>query len=106
MKETLLKNPGGIGHEITTSGPHPSPSKGSFVYKPEFSIWSGGYVSEGFEPLVVAWTTGNRTVLLPDQGFLMTYGLVPRTVKSKHGDAIHWDDLQRPLYAGIWGRCL
>lgn len=98
MKETILKNPGGIGHEITSSGPHPSPSKGSFVYKPEFSIWSGGEASEGFEPLVVAWTTGNRTVLLPDQGFLMTYGLVPRTVKSELGDTIYWDDLQRPLY--------
>ncbi len=30
--------------------------------------------------------------MLPDQGFLMTYGLVPRLVQSKEGDVIHWDD--------------
>lgn len=98
LKESIMNRPGGIGHEVTTTGPHPSPYKGSFEYIPKFSIWAAEMVPEGLEPLVVAWTTGRRTVLAPNQGFLMTYGLTPRTVRSEHGDLIHWDDLQKPSY--------
>ena len=98
LKEMIVNRQGGIGHEITTTGPHPSPYKGSFEYTPKFSIWAGEMVPEGLEPLVVAWSTGNKTVLIPDQGFLMTYGLVPRTVRSEDGDLIHWDDPQKPRY--------
>jgi len=98
LKEAIMKSPGGIGNEVTTTGPHPSPSRGSFEYKPKFSIWAGEMVPEGLEPLVVTWNTGNRTILLPDQGFLMTYGLVPRIVNSDQGDLIYWDDLQKPHY--------
>jgi hypothetical protein len=39
-------------------------------------------VPEGLEPLIVAWQAGGRTILVPDQGFLMTYGLIPRSVQS------------------------
>jgi len=98
LKESVLSIPGGIGHEVTTTGPHPSPYKGLFDYTPGFSIWAGELAPEGLEPLVVAWVCGSRTVLLPDQGFLMTYGLIPRAVRSDDGDLIHWDDLQKPQY--------
>jgi hypothetical protein len=88
----LLNHPGGIGHKVSTSGPHPARYQGSFSYEPRFAISANRAVSGDLEPLVVGWEAGGRTVLLPDQGFLMTYGLVPRSVQSKEGDVIHWDD--------------
>src|SRR5262245_50404854 len=91
----LLARPGGIGHEVTTTGPHPSSFRGSFDYEPGFSIWAAEIVPEGLEPLIVAWQAGGRTILVPDQGFLMTYGLIPRSVQSATGDLIHWDDIAR-----------
>lgn len=92
----IIAHPSGIGTEVTTTGPHPSSYNGSFDYVPKFSIWAGEIAAEGLEPLVVSWRAGSRIILLPDQGFLMTYGLVPRSQKSENGDLIHWDDLERP----------
>ena len=94
----IIAHPGGIGTEVTTTGPHPSSYNGSFDYVPRFSIWAGEIAAKGLEPLVVSWRAGSRTILLPDQGFLMTYGLVPRSQKSENGDLIHWDDLERPYH--------
>lgn len=94
IKKDILNNPGGIGHDVSITGPHPSPFRGKFDYVPKFWIWAAEIVSQGLEPLVVAWRTGDKIVLLPDQGFLMTYGLVPRIV----GESISWDDIQRPYY--------
>ncbi len=94
----IIAHPGGIGTEVSTTGPHPSSYNGSFDYVPRFTIWAGDLAAEGLEPLVVSWKSGSRTILLPDQGFLMTYGLVPRSQKSKNGDLIHWDDLERPYH--------
>ena len=96
--QELLNHPGGIGHNVTPTGPHPSPFRGTFHYEPGFSIWAGEVVPEGLEPLVIAWEAGGRTILVPDQGFLMTYGLVPRSVQSATGDLIHWDDVTRPQH--------
>jgi len=59
-----------------------------------FFPWGISGVS--MEPLVASWKSGSRTILFPDQKFLMEYSLVPRTIKSKQGDLIHWDDLERP----------
>lgn len=96
--EQILNHPGGIGHEVTTTGPHPARFRGSFHYEPSFTIEAAGIIPEDLEPLVVAWEAGGRTVLLPDQGFLMTYGLVPRSLQSKEGDVIHWDDPTKGLH--------
>lgn len=96
--EELLARPGGIGHEVSTTGPHPAPYRGSFDYEPRFWIWAGETVDEGLEPLVVGWEAVTRSVLIPDQGFLMTYGLVPRVVQSESGDSVHWDDLAKPQH--------
>lgn len=96
LAEKIISQPDNIGTEVTTNGPHPSSYNVSFDYVPRFSIWAGDIAAEGLEPLVVSWRAGSRTILLPDQGFLMTYGLVPRSQKSERGDLIHWDDLERP----------
>ncbi len=98
LVDEIIAHPGGIGTEVTTTGPHPSSYNGSFDYEPRFSIWAGEIATEGLEPLVVSWRAGARTILLPHQGFLMTYGLVPRSEKSENGDLILWDDLERPYH--------
>jgi hypothetical protein len=89
-----LKQPGRPGYRVDTSGPHPSPvlSEPERTYRPTFWIWAGEVAPDGLEPLVVAWTSGNHTTLAADQGFLMTYGLVPRNVSHRDTFTMHWDD--------------
>lgn len=98
--EELLarRGQGGVGDEVSTSGPHPAASHGAFDYEPKFWIWAGESIPDGLEPLVVGWRAGTRSVLIPDQGFLMTYGLLPRVVQSDTGDSVHWDDLEKPQH--------
>jgi hypothetical protein len=57
--------------------------------------WTAGELGR-FETLVVSWRGANRTVLMPDQGFLMTYRLIPR-ILDRAGE-IHWDELEEPTY--------
>lgn len=90
--DAILGSPGGIGFEVSTSGPHPVDSSGAWGYVPRFWIVGNEAVPEGLEPLVVSWRSGNHYVLWPDQGFLMTYGLIPRLA----GSIVHWDDLEAP----------
>jgi hypothetical protein len=93
-----LTHPGGIGYRIDTSGPHPSPvlSEPERKYRPKCWIWAGEVAPDGLEPLVVAWMSGNQTTLVPDQGVLMTYALVPRSVDHRDTFEIHWDDPATP----------
>lgn len=95
--KAVLSQPGGIGYDVSASGPHPSNHRGNWEYTPRFWVWAGEVVPMGLEPLVVSWKMANHFVLWPDQGFLMTYGLVPRLVPTE-GDIpeLHWDDLSAP----------
>lgn len=86
--KALVKHRGCIGHEIDSPGPWPSSHKGKFNYKPSFWIKDNDW-KETIEPLIVSWESANKTIFLPDQGFLMTYGLVPRTCDSGE---LFWDD--------------
>lgn len=88
----VLESPGGIGYGVSTSGPHPLDSRGAWDYSPRFWIEAGEAVPNGLEPLVVSWRSGNHFVLWPDQGFLMTYGLIPRLADK----VMHWDDVEAP----------
>jgi len=66
-----------------------------FAYRPEFWLYlspSSGLAKA--EPLAVSWTANNRTTLLPDQGFLSAFELIPRPIN----DEILWDDLSKPQY--------
>lgn len=90
----LRNHKGCIGFQASSSGPIPFLDHRDAPYKPYF--WIGGRKqSEYFEPLVVRWESTGKTVLLPDQGFLMTYGLMPRY--SDTGD-VFWDDLANGVY--------
>src|SRR5439155_5444411 len=96
LLDAVLQAPGGIGHDVSASGPHPSPFGGAWDYSPRFWVFGGEQVPEGLEPLAVSWRSGSHFVLLPDQGFLMTYGLVPRVVSTSKDYLVHWDDAEAP----------
>ena len=96
---TILSTPGSIGYEVSATGPHISLANGadSPGYQPRFWIFGGEAAPDGLEPLVVSWTSANTTVLRIDQGFVMTYGLVPRVIRHPDGQIDeHWDDNEEP----------
>ena len=92
--QTVLNNRGGIGYKVEARGPRPGVTKGD-AFKSDFWIRGIGG-AERFEPLVVSWEYHNKTVMLPDNGLLMCYGLCPRIVKNP--DQIIWDNLALPEY--------
>jgi len=101
LVETLLGRYGAIGNQVQASGPHPSVDMedGPRRYKPRFWIFGGEIAHDGFEPLVVAWRSSDKTFLSIDQGFLMTYALMPRFTDIREGHIeVHWDDLAEPVY--------
>ena len=88
----VLETPGGIGHGVRCNGPYPGVGpKGGF--RPSF--WVDGPGGVKFKTLINTWHQHNKTVLVPDNGLLMCYGLVPRAVQD---GAIYWDDPRRPVY--------
>ena len=69
MPELFIRRGCDIGHEVDSSGPWPSASKGEFHYTPNFGVRD--FIGDvNFEPLVVTWESAGKTILLPDQGFL------------------------------------
>jgi hypothetical protein len=95
----------GLDHEVSSSGPNPVPDSAP-TYRPEFWVSAIGLPRDRYEPLVLSWTSHDKTVLAPDPGFLMTYGLVPR---SAGRGATSYDDPQGPVYdivqvgeASVW----
>ncbi len=90
VKESLAE----LSHEVSASGPHPSPRPG-FTYDPRFWIGATDLPSQEYEPLILSWSSHDKTVLLPDPRFLMTYGLAPRSAK---GGFVFWDDPAGPVY--------
>jgi hypothetical protein len=91
--DAVRKNLAGFNHRISASGPHPEPFPGS-VYDPKFWVGAKGLPQERYEPLVLSWSSHDKTVLQLDPRFLMTYGLAPRAT----GDLVCWDDPARPIY--------
>jgi len=101
LVDKILGRLGAIGNKVDTTGPHPSADleSGPAQYKPMFWIFGGDIARDGFEPLVVTWSSGNKTLLSIDQGFLMTYALMPRFTDScKDHFEVRWDDLAEPVY--------
>lgn len=85
IAEKIIRTNGAIGHEVDLFGP-----------PPRFSIFGGSIEPKGLEPLIVSWDAGNKKVFVPDQGFLATYNLVPRTIRSDRGDVVYWDNVEKP----------
>ncbi|GIK99145.1 MAG: hypothetical protein BroJett029_33540 [Alphaproteobacteria bacterium] len=92
--DAVLASIGGIGWEVEAWGPLPD--------VPPEGRWDGSFWVRGpdgsqarYEALVHGWLSHDRTVMVPDNAFLMCYGLVPRLV----GDSqMKWDDPKRPVY--------
>jgi hypothetical protein len=84
-----------FNYNVETSGPGPSPAfAGSYV--PAF--WISAILGDErikCEPLVLAWESNNRTAMILDPGFCMTYGLIPRALDD---GSIHWDDMAVPEF--------
>lgn len=104
----LLK-PMELGYDIETSTPDPSILDSNDQYTPQFRIWSKNSALK-LEPLVITWESSNRFVFLLEQGFMMTYGLVPRLL-SKSEEMI-WDEpetptndvvIMKPTSTFVWG---
>lgn len=100
--DEAINTSGGIGWRVESWGPHP-------IVPPEGS-WNGAFWINGpsgtekrYEALVHGWLNHNRTVMLPDNGFLMCYGLVPRVLGNGQ---ILWDDPQKPVYDVVEVRTL
>lgn len=91
--EEVLNHPGGIGWKAESWGPGPVVGVGQ-MYRSDFWVEGPGGSDDRLEPIVVSWDRHNKTVMMPDNGMLMCYGLCPRTLQSP--DQIVWDDLSRP----------
>src|ERR1022692_1379473 len=91
--DEVTKNLAKIEQSVSTTGPHPLPH-GDYVYKPEFWIEARDLPSQRYEPVVLSWSSHDRTVLLPEPGFLMTYGLMPRPLGNGF---VSWDDPASPV---------
>ncbi|WP_193188972.1 hypothetical protein [Nisaea sediminum] len=81
-----------IDFQVSTSGPHPV-YDAETAYVPKFWVSAPKMPSERYEPLILAWTSHDKTALWPDPGFLMTYGLVQRPVRD---GGLVWDDPEAP----------
>lgn len=96
--EEVLAAQGGIGWNVKSWGPGPIVDEGE-TYKSDFWVEGPAGMDDRLEPLVVGWEYHNKTVMMPDNGFLMCYGLCPRVQKDP--DRIIWDDLSRPQYGVV-----
>ncbi|MBL8230558.1 MAG: hypothetical protein JNL98_18855 [Bryobacterales bacterium] len=88
----ILNTPGGIGQEVRCWGPRPTHL--GQARRNDFWV-DGAIVGQQYEALVHTWRVQDREVLVPDNAFLMCYGLVPRTCND---GSIHWDDPRGPTY--------
>lgn len=93
--DEVLSSPGGIGHKVEGWGPMPSLGDDE-PYVGDMWIQGPKGNDDKLDALVVGWDYHNKSVMIPDNGFLLAYGLCPRVLKNP--DRIIWDDLNTPFY--------
>jgi hypothetical protein len=81
-----------LHHEVSASDPWPS-YQDDRAFTPCFWVGTSGSLTERYEPLILVWMSHDKTVLQPDPGFLMTYGLSPRAINQ---ETVYWDDPKAP----------
>lgn len=92
--DELLQSTASSGHEVQSNGPLPFVDDDGPPHRNGF--WIAGIGREDrFEPVVNRWRGGDIDVLLPDNGLLMVFGLVPRNIGQAD---VHWDDPHGPVY--------
>lgn len=92
--EELLQSTASTGYEVESHGPLPVVDEGDPPHSNRFWIAGIGR-QDRFEPVVNSWRGCDIDVLLPDNGLLMVFGLVPRNVGES---GICWDDPHGPVY--------
>lgn len=92
--QAVSSAPGGLAHEVLASGPNPVPEAAP-NYDPKFWVSAQHLPRDRYEPFILSWTSHDQTVLMPDPRFLMTYGLVPRSIGS--GKTVY-DDAAGPTF--------
>ncbi len=88
VKAALAK----LDHDVSASGPRPFYMEDR-PFAPKFWVGAEALPNDRYEPLILTWRSHDKTVLQPDPGFLMTYGLMPRAIE---GGSVYWDDPQVP----------
>lgn len=91
--DAVCQNLAALDPAVRTSGPWPFPREDR-AYEPQFWIDAFGLSGGRYEPLVLSWRSHDHTVFVPEPGFLMTYGLVPRPLRN---GAVHWDNPAGPV---------
>ena len=83
------------------TGPHPDQPSEKWDYQPRYWVNAPPSARE-LESLTWMWSSGGRQALLPDQGFLLTYGLIPRYLEQPDRPSeVHWDDPGGPMHSVI-----
>jgi len=89
--DLLLKSSDRCGYKVENWGPFPIVEKNE---KLENDFFIKGLNGKEYEPLVNSWQHHNKTIFLPDNKLLATYGLANRNTNF----CIKWDDLTKPIY--------
>ncbi len=89
--ELLFKSKIRCGYKVENWGPLPIVEKDE-KYENDFYI--EGLKRKKYGPLVNSWQYHNKTIFLPDNRLLITYGLTNRNIN----ESINWDDLNKPIY--------
>ena len=92
--QELLESTASTGHEVESHGPLPIVDDDDPPHRNGFWITGIGR-EDRFEPIVNSWRGGDIDVLLPDNGLLMVFGLVPRNIGAS---GVSWDDPHGPVY--------
>ena len=63
--DEIRKNLAGLDYKVSASGPNPSPFPGS-AYNPNFWVSARDLPQEKYEPLVLSWTSHDKTIFQVD----------------------------------------
>lgn len=100
--DEVLNASGGIGYEVESWGPLPCVDDDQ-VYDGSFYVCGVEGSNKRYETIINTWNYHNKTVLLPDNGLLMSYGLTPRYLQD---GVTHWDKPDLPEYGVLEVRSL
>jgi len=92
--EELMLSTASTGYQVESHGPLPIIDDDDPPHRNGFWI-SGVGREDRFEPVVNCWRGSDIDVLLPDNGLLMVFGLVPRNIGES---GVNWDDPHGPVY--------
>lgn len=92
--EALLQSTASTSYKVESHGPLPNVDDDGPPHRNGF--WIEGIGREDrFEPVANSWRGSDIDVLLPDNGLLMVFGLVPRNIGES---GMSWDDPHGPVY--------